>query len=96
MLALTFRLHHNLSRFREVKNLIEIILIISSRAEVPTQISSFESIPSPVAIITHMGLTQWELPLGGGKRVEDGSLLQDEGLGQVTWSGRVEARGLRG
>lgn len=47
-------------------------------------------------MITHMGLTQWELPLGGGKRVEDGPLLQDEGLGQVTWSGRVEARGLRG
>ena len=60
--------------------MIEIILIISSRAEVPTLISSFESIPSPVTIITHMGLTQWELPLGGGKRAEGGALLQDEGL----------------
>lgn len=84
MLALNFRLHHNLGRLREVKNLIEIILIISSRTEVARQISSFESIPSPVTIITHMGLTQWELPLGGGKRAEDGALLQGEGLlGQV-------------
>lgn len=38
-----------------------------------------------------MGLTQWELLLGGGKRAEDGPLLQDEGLGQVPWSGSVEA-----
>ena len=91
MLALNFRLHHNLSRLRDVKNLIEIILIISSRAEVPTQISSLQSIPSPVAIITHMGLTQWELLLGGGKPAEDGPLLQEEGLGQVPWSGNVEA-----
>lgn len=84
MLALNFRLHYNLGRLREVKNLIEIILIISSRAEVPTQISSFESLLFPITLITHMGLTQWELPLGGGKRAEGGALLQDEGLlGQV-------------